>query len=138
MKSFEEKIERLNKKIDLEKELLKDTLLLSRKRKFDFDEKIIHKKRRYHIDNSPKKLSDNKIIQDKIKELLDNYLTEEKIQQYLSLDENKEKINLIKIKETLSNYNKEIFSLTTSFESKEICIKNALDILTNENISITL
>ena len=138
VKSFEEKIERLNKKIDLEKELLKDTLLLSRKRKFDFDEKIIHRKRRYHLNDSPKKISDNKIIQDKIKELLDNYLTEEKIQQYLSLDENKEKINLIKIKETLSNYNKEIFSLTTSFESKEICIKNALDILTNENISITL
>ena len=135
--SIEENFEKLNFKLLQQKELLKNTVLLSRKRKCEPEEKLIHKKRRY-IDYPSSEISDGKKIQDKIKELLDNYLTEEKINQYLSLDENKEKNNLIKIKETLSNYNKEIFSLTTPLETKENFIKQTLDILTNENISITL
>ena len=108
--------------------------IVARKRRLEVDE-YLHK-RKYHY--SPPKFLDNKSIQEKIKELLDNYLTEEKIQQYLSLDENKEKINLIKIKETLSNYYNEIFSLTNTLQDKENIIKKILDILLSENISITL
>ena len=54
------------------------------------------------------------------------------------MDENKEKIKLIKIKETLNNCYNEVFSLNASQESKEKNIKNAIDILLDENTSITL
>ena len=126
---------KINDEINKEKKSLKDTILLSRKRKYESEEYLLKKVKR-NLDQI--KVSDNKIIQDKIKDLLENYLTEEKIQQFLALDENKEKIKLIKIKETLSSYNKEIFSLTTSSKAKENYIKNALDILIDEKISITL
>ena len=129
---FNKRLEKINEEIIKGREKLKEKLL-SRKRRLETDE-YLHKKKYYF----PPKTLDNKSLQEKIKELLDNYLTEEKIQQYLSLDENKEKINLIKIKETLTNYYNEIFSSTNTLEEKENIIKKILDILLNENISITL
>ena len=79
-------------------------------------------------------------IHTKIKDLLDNYLTEEKISLYLSKTESKTKENLIKIQTTLSNYQK---LLSASNEenntiNKKQYLKEIIDILTDENIDITL
>ena len=126
------KLEKLNEEIS-KKKLTIEEKLLSRKRKFKFEEHLKEKNINSSIYNS-----ESETIKNKIKELLDNYLTEEKIQQFLSLDENKEKIKLIKIKETLNNCYNEVFSENSSQESKEKNIKNAIDILLDENTSITL
>ena len=129
------KFEKLSSEFLKERELFKERLL-SRKRRYQLDNYILKRNRYKDIDYTP--YSDSQTIKEKIKELLDNYLTEEKIQQFLSLDENKEKIKQIKIKETLSKYNEEILSSLTSQELKETYMRNAIDILLDENISITL
>ena len=76
---------------------------------------------------------EKKAIQEKIKDLLDNYLTDEKIAKYLS----NTKDNLIKIQATLSNY-KQLLSSNEENEVKNKYIKEIVNILTDENISITL
>ena len=134
MEIMNKKLEKLSSELNKEKEIMKERLLLSRKRRHDFEDYLMKKNKSY-IDLETSK---SKIIEDKIKDLIDNYLTEEKIQQFLSLDENKEKIKLIKIKETLSNYYNDILSPLTSLEIKETSMKQAIDILLDENISITL
>ena len=79
-----------------------------------------------------------KTVQEKIKYLLTNYLTDEKISQYLSNTENKTKDCLIKIQTTLSNYQQLLSSTNNENKDKDIYIKEIIDILTDEKISITL
>ena len=79
-----------------------------------------------------------KTIQEKINNLLTNYLTDEKIAQYLSNTENKTKDSLIKIQTTLSNYQQLLSTTNNENKDKDKYIKEIIDILTDENISITL
>ena len=79
-----------------------------------------------------------KTIQEKMNNLLSNYLTDEKISQYLSGTENKTKDSLIKIQTTLSNYQQLLSSTNDENKDKDKYIKEIIDILTDENISITL
>ena len=128
------KFEKLNEEITGEKEIFTENLL-SRKRRFEIKDHISRKNRYKNYDFL--EFSETKTIPEKIKELLDNYLTDEKINQFLLVDQNKEKIKLLKIKETLSNYNKEILSPLTSPEDKENYTKEAINILLGDNISLT-
>ena len=79
-----------------------------------------------------------KSIKEKLKDLMTNYLSEEKINQYLSKTENKTKDGLMKIQTTLSNYQKLLSSDKEENKNKEKYIKEIIDILTDENVSITL
>ena len=79
-----------------------------------------------------------KTIQEKINNLLTKYLTDEKISQYLANTENKTKDSLIKIQTTLSNYQQLLSSTNNENKDKDKYIKEIIDILTDENISITL
>lgn len=79
-----------------------------------------------------------KTIQEKNKDLLTNYLSDEKISQYLSSIEDQTKDNLIKIKDTLSNYQQLLSSSSEENNEQEKHLKNIIDILTDETVCITL
>ena len=79
-----------------------------------------------------------KSIKEKLKDLMTNYLNDQKINQYLSKTENKTKDGLMKIRTTLSNYQKLLSSDKEENKNKEKYIKEIIDILTDENVSITL
>ena len=79
-----------------------------------------------------------KSIKEELKDLMTNYLSDEKINQYLSKTENKTKDGLMKIQTTLSNYQQLLSSLTENSKNKEKYIKEIINILTDENVSITL
>jgi len=79
-----------------------------------------------------------KTIQEKNKDLLTNYLSDEKISQYLSSIEDQTKDNLIKIKDTLSDYQQLLSSSSEENNEKEKHLKNIIDILTDETVCITL
>ena len=79
-----------------------------------------------------------KTIQEKNKDLLTNYLSDEKISQYLSSIEDQTKDNLIKIKDTLSDYQQLLSSSSEENNEQEKHLKNIIDILTDETVCITL
>ena len=79
-----------------------------------------------------------KTIKEKNKDLLTNYLSDEKISQYLSSIGNQTKDSLIKIKDTLSNYQQMLSSSSDENNEKEKHLNNIIDILTDETICITL
>jgi len=81
---------------------------------------------------------EKKTIELKIKDLLTNYLTDEKILQYLSSTGNKTKDSLIQIRTTLSNYEQLLSSEVDENNDKEKFITEIINILTDEDISITL
>ena len=76
-------------------------------------------------------------IQLKRKNLLEKFLSDEKISLYLSKTDNKTKDSLFKIKNTLSNYQQLLSSTSEENKNKEQYIKEIIDILIDENISIT-
>ena len=81
---------------------------------------------------------EKKTIELKIKDLLTNYLTDEKISQYLTSTGNKTKDSLIQIRTTLSNYEQLLSSEVEENNDKEKYITEIINILTDEDISITL
>ena len=127
------KIEEKNKN-DSKIEISKD--LARKKRLKDFIEYKMKYKEYSQLEDNLYNI-EIKAIEEKIKGLLENYLTDEKITKYLSFTENQTKDNLIKIQKNLSNYQ----LLLASNKDKKIkskYIKEIIDILTDEKISITL
>ena len=78
------------------------------------------------------------LIEEKLNDLMINYLSDEKINQYLSKIESKSKEGLMIIQKTLSNYQQLLSSDKEENKNKEKYIKEIIDVLTDENVSITL
>ena len=81
---------------------------------------------------------ERKLVEEKLNDLMTNYLSDEKINQYLSKIESKSKEGLMIIQKTLSNYTQLLSSDKEENKNKEKYIKEIIDVLTDENVSITL
>ena len=133
-------IKDLDERNKFEKFLFDKNLLRRKKRRAQRD--MFHRMKYDDIDDNIYSV-EQETIQMKIKDLLEKELTEEKIALYLSKTENKTKDSLIKIQTTLSNYQKLLSPACESNEkdkdNKKIkqYLKEIVDILTDENISVT-
>ena len=139
---FEKDKDKDNEKSNEEKNKL-DLFKKNRFINLENNQKNVIRRRRYIHNMDYNYLDDNisslemETIQLKKKNLLEKFLSDEKISLYLSKTENKTKDSLFKIQNTLSNYQQLLSSTSEENKNKEQYIKEIIDILIDENISIT-